>query len=293
MSYQNGLPIYRSNPTVQKHTINAMRYIFHCAKNGSPGGSAALKRLAEAYQSCQAEQGRTIDDLYGKLSGRDASLRDQVLALVDLQKALTLEAVVHKLNPRAASTDDGNPSGQAPHITSAYLEAVGKELGMRGVAAAKSDANRPRGANRAVVLEEFRSLFNVEELALALVSDVNQQSQDAERTIDRDLLAKWAAAEAEASGGTFDAYSIYFDEDRASEYEGRPGEGAEYQPFLNRRTSIGVLLRLFLATQGGGPPNGGVTTQGGGPSSKAPVGTSGMLSNAFGMVASVFSSKPK
>ena len=72
-----GLPIYRDSPAVQQHTIKAIRFIFECAAADKPGAAPALQRLAEAYTSCQAEQGRTIDVLYGRLSGRDASLRDR------------------------------------------------------------------------------------------------------------------------------------------------------------------------------------------------------------------------
>jgi len=246
MSYQNGLPIYRGDPSVQQHTINAMRYIFNAAATGEPkGGPDALKRLAEAYQSCQAEQGRTIDALYRKISGRDASIRDQVLALVDSFKALTLEAVVHELNPRAAGMGDHNPSMQAPHITSAYLEAVGAELGLRGVAAARRDENRPRRVQRERVLQAFRGQFNVADLAGALAADVNQQAENAERVIDRDLLAEWASAE-EGAGAGFSAHSIFFDEENAGDYDGRPEKSGEYQPYLSRKVALQVLARMFL-----------------------------------------------
>jgi hypothetical protein len=56
-------------------TIRALRSIFAAAAAGKPGVSAALQQIAQAFQSCQAEQGRTIDAQYGRLSGRDASFR--------------------------------------------------------------------------------------------------------------------------------------------------------------------------------------------------------------------------
>lgn len=246
MSYQNGLPIYQGNPAVQQHTIHALRFIFHAAEEGNPAGGFALRRLAEAYQSCQAEQGRTIDTLFGKISGRDATLQDQVLALVDSFKALCLEAVVHKLNPDAARMSDAYPSRQAPHITSAYLVAVGDELGLRGTKAAASDYNQPQGVQRSRILEAFREQFCLDHLAEAVAADVNQQATGAERIIDRDLLAKWAAATSEASRGEFNAHSIYFDESRSREYAGQPEEGNEYQPFLRRDVALQILAYLFL-----------------------------------------------
>mmetsp|Transcript_98226 Transcript_98226/g.219287 ORF Transcript_98226/g.219287 Transcript_98226/m.219287 type:complete len:392 (-) Transcript_98226:41-1216(-) len=249
MTYDKGLPLYRQNATVQQHTIRAIRYIFHCALSGKrPGGTDALKRLAEAFQSCQAEQGRTIDVLFGQLSGRDASFKEQVLALVDNFKDLTLEAVVHALNPGAKHASDSNPGLQAPHITSAYLEVVGPELGLRGMAAASSDYNRPRGVKRCQVLAAFHERFSLQELAGALAADVNQASADADRIVDRELLAKWAAEAAAASAGAFDAHSIFFDEERAQHFEGRPAPGDEFQPFLSRRVAMQVLVHLFLRT---------------------------------------------
>ena len=55
----HGLPIYRDSPAVQQHTIKAIRFIFHYAAANRPGAGPALKRLAEAFISCQAEQGRS------------------------------------------------------------------------------------------------------------------------------------------------------------------------------------------------------------------------------------------
>lgn len=89
------------------------RFIFDRAAEGAPGAAAALQRLAEAYQSCQAEQGRTIDVMYGRLSGRDASLRDQLLSIVDEHKTMVMQKVVQTLNPGAAEAGDGFPSKQA------------------------------------------------------------------------------------------------------------------------------------------------------------------------------------
>ena len=46
-----------------------------------PPGEAAplLRSLAESFQDCQAVQARVIDAVAGRLSGRDAGLREQVL----------------------------------------------------------------------------------------------------------------------------------------------------------------------------------------------------------------------
>jgi hypothetical protein len=90
-------------------------------------------------------------------------------------------------------TDDF-PQKQIPHITSSYRVAVGTMLGLRGVEGAKLDHCKfvvpPADATR--VVECFHRMFVIDELCDLLVNDVNQQSADADRLIDRDLLAKWA-----------------------------------------------------------------------------------------------------
>ena len=55
----------------------------------------------DAFQSCQAEQCRVIDAVYGSLLGRDKSFKDQVRALVDAQKELVRERTVTFINPGA------------------------------------------------------------------------------------------------------------------------------------------------------------------------------------------------
>ena len=90
-TYTGGLPIYEGSP-VQQHTITALRGIFAAAAAGNAGAGPALQFVAQAYQSCQAEQGRTIDAQYGRLSGRDASFKDQLLSLVDQHKSMVVQA---------------------------------------------------------------------------------------------------------------------------------------------------------------------------------------------------------
>jgi hypothetical protein len=106
---QSGLPLYREVPSVQAHTIRAIRAIFDCAARGVAGAAEALRMVAEAFQSCQAEQGRTIDAVYGRLSGRDASFRAQLLSLVDSHKDMLMQKVVLKLNPAVGDATDATP----------------------------------------------------------------------------------------------------------------------------------------------------------------------------------------
>lgn len=49
-----------------------------------------LERICEAYMACQAEQARALDEVYGQLSGRTQTLKDQLLALLNRHKQRTL-----------------------------------------------------------------------------------------------------------------------------------------------------------------------------------------------------------
>ena len=251
-----GLPIYGESPVVQLHTIHAIRFIFDCAAQEKAGSASALQHLAESFQSCQAEQGRTIDALYGRLSGRDASLRDQLLAVVDGYKAMVMQKVVLALNPGSAETDDDNPAAQVPHITSAYLLAVGAEFGFRGVAAARADMYAPRlrggpdSPTVARVRDAVRANFEASDVVDAVVADVNQQAGEAERVLDRDAIAAWALARCEKGGGDFDKHSIYYDpSERSYEGLGSPADGNEFQPFFSREVAIEFIINV---AEGGG-----------------------------------------
>jgi hypothetical protein len=283
-TYRNGLPIYKSSAPVQQHTIRALRSIFAMVAAGKAGAAVALQSIAAAFQSCQAEQGRTIDAQYGRLSGRDASFKEQLLALVDQHKQMVMQEVVCSLNPGAAEATDSHPSQQVPHITSAYLVAVGEELGLRGVSAAKADANAPPLSPGMIgrIEEALRATFSVAEVIDAFVQDVNQpggggDSGSVERVIDRDALAAWAASPQAAAAlahrgeeeeaAAFDPHSIFYDE--GSPYasgsysedggwgESRPTEGNEYQPFLCPKVATMLMIGVMLQDEGAAAAAGG------------------------------------
>jgi hypothetical protein len=182
LTYSNGLPIYNGNPSVQQHTITAMKTIFVHIKSEERAESwkrKILAKLCDAFRACQAEQGRVIDSVYGTVTGRDKSFRDQVLMVVDVQKELVLENLVNKLNPTAWKQGDDIPQKQVPHITSSYRVAVGAELGLRGIQSAQMDHCRFElpPADAKTVAEVFRLMFSIDELCDTLVGDVNQQSK--------------------------------------------------------------------------------------------------------------------
>jgi len=207
-----------------------------------------LRRLVDAYAACQMEQGRVIDSLYGTLSGRDKSFREQVLSLLDLQKEQTLTEVVNKLNPNSCNTSDEDPYEQFPHIYSSYLIAIGEKIGLRGVKAARLDQH-------ALPIDDFHTnqlyqlfwrLFSVSEFIDCVINDVNQQDKEADRLLDRDLLFQWAGSQ---KGIHFDPFCVCYDEDSPQDYKGAPTPDNKYQPFLNKKSALVVLIQLFLPSE--------------------------------------------
>jgi len=244
-TYSNGLPLYGGNPVLQLHLINSLRLIFEKVFTGEAPGKY-LVSIAEAYQSCQAEQGRVIDHIYGELTGRDMSLRDQILVLVDNQKQMIMDQVVNQMNPNAWKTSDANPMGQLPHIQNSYRVAVGETLGLRGVSAARMDYHHQHLDSKTVTDIEnlFRSLFSVEDLVLSIMKDVNDQDPNANRIINREALTKWAADSPES----FDSHSLFYNEEAPDgEYEGSPTEENKFQPYLSKNVTIRILQTIFLA----------------------------------------------
>eukprot|EP01096_Ripella_sp_DP13-Kostka_P004698 TRINITY_DN1706_c1_g1_i2.p1 TRINITY_DN1706_c1_g1~~TRINITY_DN1706_c1_g1_i2.p1 ORF type:complete len:368 (-),score=180.90 TRINITY_DN1706_c1_g1_i2:14-985(-) len=247
-SYHNGLPLYDKDPVVKQHTARSIQFIFDFVIK-QPGNvqKKILSRLADAFTACQAEQGRVLDAMYGSLSGRDKNLKDQIIAAVDEYKERVLDQVANELNPNAWKQDDSEPTKQLPHIMSSYKVAVGHDLALRGVKTAISDTNKFDlcSKKKKKVISTFRRLFDVYDIIQTFKNDVNQQSLEAERLIDRDQLSRWAGNSEENHG--FPSHSIFFDEDHPEAYgESKPLEENMYQPFLSDPVTLDVFEHLFL-----------------------------------------------
>lgn len=250
-SYYHGLPFYDAVPAVKTHIRNALQCIFAFANDPEKTETEKkrhLMRLADAFTSCQAEQGRVIDSIYGMISGRTKGLREQILALVDEQKMRVMDTVIVEIHPEAAQkTLISNV--QFPHLESSYIHAVGEQLGMRGVAGSAVDKNitmlSPSECKD--VLKRFHRLFSVFEVIQTFVDDVNQQDSGNDRLISREDLLKWAGDDSVNRG--FDKFSIFYDETLdPSEYnDAKPTEENEYQPFLTRGVALDIFSRIFLS----------------------------------------------
>jgi len=247
-TYHSGLPLFNGNQPLQKHTIHAMKIIFHKVPTlASSVRKPMFLRLAESYTACQMEQGRVIDSIFGAITGRDKTLIEQILNIVDTQKEQILKQIVNRYNPDAWKTDDDNPKGQITHIQSSYTIALGTTLGLRGVKAAEMDKNSFAldKTNTKYLLMCFRRMFLVQDLINTIYTDVNQQNDDADRLVDCNSLTKWAGDQKYG----FEAHSIFYDEDRPLDWPkdlGVPKDKNKYQPFLNNNVTLDILVHLFL-----------------------------------------------
>lgn len=250
-TYRAGLPLFNRHPEVQASVVTAMRFILwkvHQDTLSERVARDAMIRLSEAFTACQAVQGRVIDTLYGELSGRDRGFPDQMLGLVHEVKERALEATANSLNPDAWRQGDDVPAKQLPHILSSYRVAVGEELGLHGVEAARCDycAKQIQPAEACKVATLLFERFQEEELLQEFIKDINQPGCDRDRRINRTQLAQWVGAEGSARG--LDPHRIYYDDARPEQYIGRPAAGEEYEPFLEPEIARSILAAVFLGS---------------------------------------------
>lgn len=135
---------------------------------------------------------------------------------------------------------------------------VGQEFGFEGVATANADRYLHDALSQVkaalwsepkVILQHLKKSLDVMEFIAYLLADINNQAKDCERAIDRDTLFNWV----EGNLLEAEACKVFYDEDRASDYEGqqpsRPAEENKYQPFLDRQVNLQqsfCLLKFYL-----------------------------------------------
>mmetsp|Transcript_2350 Transcript_2350/g.5400 ORF Transcript_2350/g.5400 Transcript_2350/m.5400 type:complete len:362 (-) Transcript_2350:78-1163(-) len=255
LTYHNGLPAQAGVPKLQTFTRDALRYVLHSVSDGGAHEERrrrVLHTLADAFQACQQVQARTIDALFGALTGRSKGLREQLLILVDSVKQQVMDRVTLKLHPHCLSprADMGQ---QMPHIQSAYVSNCGDLLGLRGVAASRADRMRPSlsSSQVKVFVNEFARSFKIEEVVQTFVRDVNQTALSADRLIDLQELYRWCDDAAEEHG--FDKQSIFYQDDKPNLYwlSGPPAPGSAPEKLQAAWLHTEVALEILNLCVGG------------------------------------------
>eukprot|EP00039_Didymoeca_costata_P015418 m.262060 g.262060 ORF g.262060 m.262060 type:complete len:970 (+) comp16220_c0_seq24:89-2998(+) len=246
-TYQNGLPQMKS---LQGHTRDALQYIFARISNPTfpeREKKGHMLKLADSFTSCQAEQARAIDAIYGQLSGRTLSLREQLLALLNVHKERSLEKA-------ALQTDSQLASGAAlPHFQNSLRLQFGEEVGLGGVKAASHDPHTKSLHNDQadLAVQSFVHHFSVDDFVKDFVNDVNQPGE-AERFISHDSLIKWAEPDQDNKDNVpqknqfgFHSHWIFFNEEKSVLYPSAPTEDQRYSPFLCELIAIEILEKVF------------------------------------------------
>ncbi|CAJ1330569.1 unnamed protein product [Effrenium voratum] len=233
------LPAYR-------HIIGEMAKL----EPQNPKRVSVLTTLAQACQDCQQVQAREILRIYGDLTSQNETLEWQLkYSLVRLKEA-ALNRFITRRHPNCdLDHTQVQPWQQRPHLLSGYVVSVGHDFGLDGMAAAKNDRflsqvtmeikNTLRRKEKHL-LKDLQQEMCVTEWLQTLLADINNQSADADRLINRDCIFKWA------QDNMANAHLVFYDEERFHEFRGqdpeRPDAGNEFQPFLSCRVLVEMLL---------------------------------------------------
>ncbi|EGD79235.1 hypothetical protein PTSG_09956 [Salpingoeca rosetta] len=241
-TYTSGVPKFKANnPSLNNVLVQAFRYIVHEAEKGNEAAIRCMRPLAEAFESCQAEQAREINSLFGTVTGRDKGLPEQLAKFIDEYKQRVLNTVI----PDVFETTEDNsfPHKQVPHIYNRCLVDLGDILGLSGVEIAQADAAKPPELDetaKTTVVDRFRELFDMEQLLEDITSDINQ-SGNVERAIDRTLLLKHEFP------ASFERHKLMYDEDEPQVYNfKKPTEEEEFNAFVFPGIVAEMLACIFL-----------------------------------------------
>lgn len=209
----------RESTGISNHSRDALRFVLWAIDERTrfkslPRWQARklLRRVIEAFQSCQDEQARVIDEVFGQLSGRVQSLEAQVLALLAREKENVIDKITTLYSGEDASDD------RQRRMRNRLVADLGRELGLSGMSAAAADVDHidpPLTATEKLDRSNsFAIMFHALEFCESVAADINQQAEDAERFIVLGSLIKWTSPDNAAGNGGFDSHSIFFDNER-------------------------------------------------------------------------------
>jgi hypothetical protein len=245
-SLENGLPLLQQNPQLNDQFKQQLSHILaHCEKNND---HKTLKELAEGFQHCQPEQQRCVSEIYERLIGITLSFEDQMMAEAQNFKEKCCDEIIWTLHPSCGSVGDENPNGQFAHIKSAYLSALGEELGLKDASAAKLDQNKPHLTQ--TQKDEFKKAFNqkvnnsVVDFAINLANKWNTEGIANNNHVFNAWLNENAGS-LQAKRGNF----AFYNEDYEADYLLLPAKPTEEQKSMSKMyfSPIDVFEILKLA----------------------------------------------
>lgn len=271
---------------VNKEIIPSMRHIFgeiSKLEATNERRTSIVKLLAEACLDCQQVQARTIQKVFGDLTAQSLTFEQQLKYTLLGQKEAALNVLITNSHggpggfgkPMEGSTPNCDldhtrvpPCQQRAHLLSGYIHLLGESCGFDGVTAARDDrflsdvlpvihnAHSPRHiasgnstldtSTTTKLIAMLKTSMSVGEWLSALIADINNQTESAERLIDRSCIFDWVTKNME---GDF-KFKVFYDSERAEEYKhldpNKPTEANEYQPFLSPSILVDMLMKAGM-----------------------------------------------
>jgi hypothetical protein len=232
--------------------VPAMRHIFQEMMQLPPSHGkrvGCFSTLAYACQDCQQVQAREILRIHGDLTSQNATLEKQLKYSLVRDKEAALHRLISERHPRCdLDWTQVKPWQQRPHLMSGYTFSIGEAFGLDSVTTARSDRFLSNAQSEIgeidceKVVLELKQSMSVRGWLQMLLADINNQTEGADRLIDRNCIFNWV----QANMDTESAYSVFYDEDRRAEFVDldpqEPASANRFQPFLSLRVLVDILL---------------------------------------------------
>ena len=131
--------------------------------------------------------------------------------------------------------------------------AVVRSVNLHGYSSSISSSMLSNGDSslKQSIMDELTSSLCVKEWLTDLIGDINNQSPNADRVIDRACIFSWATKNTSLNDDF--PHRIFYDESRIEEYKDldpcRPTKDNEYEPFFSPKVLVELLVKMQLLKQ--------------------------------------------
>lgn len=257
--YSTGL--FTLSHSINQQIIPAIRYILNNLNKLNPKDPkriSVLRTITDAFLDCQQIQAREIFRMFGDLTNQTQTLDKQITYILMRQKETSLNEFISDFHMNCdLDHTKTTPNKQRAHLYSAYLDLIGLDLGMDGIESAREDRflgetmNEIRngvwaGIGRDQILKMIKNRLSIKHFIICVLSDINNQSDNADRLIDRNVIFQWV----EENMTGMNKMKVFYDEERKEEYENqepsKPLDKNKFQPFLSLELLIEMLEKMEL-----------------------------------------------
>ena len=165
----------------------------------NPRKKEFIQELLEGSRACINGIIQTINSVFNKLHVVD-SLENQILTLFEEYKIIGLEEFIEETHPESTQphvlNDRTKASLQYPHMKNAYINLLGKELGLRSseIEVAKTDkfASGTYLLSKNIALKRIKEKIKLPDFVEAIMNDVNNEVCNVPQIIKREKITNWA-----------------------------------------------------------------------------------------------------